>query len=109
MTSTNIFNFVDLSNYFEENIFFSQEDLKLNFSAFSPDLLVFSNYVCDTILTKNPTSSSFIISYINQLEDIGVNSSVENITSIYHYSIPNTKLSYPEPFIASPSFMHSDL
>lgn len=27
----------------------------------------------------------------------------------YHYSIPVTKLAYPEPFIASASLMHSDL
>nr|YP_010725849.1 cytochrome c oxidase subunit 2 [Bakuella subtropica]WDY80894.1 cytochrome c oxidase subunit 2 [Bakuella subtropica] len=27
----------------------------------------------------------------------------------YHYSIPTTKLMYPEPFTASASFMHSDL
>lgn len=27
----------------------------------------------------------------------------------YHYSIPITKLAYPEPFIASASLMHSDL
>lgn len=34
---------------------------------------------------------------------------LENLTSIYHYSIPTVKLYYPEPFIASASFMHFDL
>ena len=28
---------------------------------------------------------------------------------VLHYSIPITKLAYPEPFIASASMMHSDL
>jgi hypothetical protein len=30
-------------------------------------------------------------------------------SAIFHYSIPTTKLAYPEPFIASASLMHSDL
>lgn len=33
----------------------------------------------------------------------------ENPVITYHYSIPITKLAYPEPFIASASLMHSDL
>ena len=37
----------------------------------------------------------------------------ENFTNydhnFYHYSIPNVKLFYPEPFIASPTFAHDDL
>lgn len=53
--------------------------------------------------------SSEIIEFINQTEEIFSYANTENIQSIYHYSIPNTKLSYPEPFIASASFMHSDL
>lgn len=50
-----------------------------------------------------------IVEFINQTEEIFNYSNVENIQAIYHYSIPNVKLSYPEPFIASASFMHSDL
>lgn len=53
--------------------------------------------------------SSEIIEFINQTEEIFVYANTENIQSIYHYSVPNAKLSYPEPFIASASFMHSDL
>lgn len=33
----------------------------------------------------------------------------ENPVITYHYSIPISKLAYPEPFIASASLMHSDL
>jgi len=34
---------------------------------------------------------------------------VENIEALYQNSIPNTKLYYPEPYIASPSFIHNDI
>ncbi len=34
---------------------------------------------------------------------------LQNLQNIYHYSVPTTKLFYPEPFIATASFMHSDL
>ncbi len=50
-----------------------------------------------------------IINFINQTEDIFNYKNLDNLQSIYHYSIPNVKLAYPEPFIASASFMHSDL
>ena len=30
-------------------------------------------------------------------------------SSALQFSIPNVKLSYPEPFLASPSYMHTDL
>nr|ASY95718.1 Cox2 [Paraurostyla sp.] len=53
--------------------------------------------------------STEIINYINQTEDIFSYNNLENLKTIYHYSIPNTKLFYPEPFIAAASFMHSDL
>ncbi len=42
-------------------------------------------------------------------EDLSYFDNLTNITSLYHYSIPNTKLAYPEPFVASASFMHTDL
>jgi len=35
--------------------------------------------------------------------------SLAHVKSIYHYSVPQVKLYYPEPFIASPSFIHNDI
>ena len=32
-----------------------------------------------------------------------------NVTNMLQYSIPEGKLFYPEPFIASPLYLHSDL
>ena len=47
--------------------------------------------------------------FLDQLEDLNTFNNLENTMTIYHHSIPNVKLAYPEPFIASASFMHSDL
>lgn len=70
-------------------------------NALQHDFFYYSTH--QTLYTKS------IISYINQFEDLNLFNNTDNISAIYHYSIPNTKLAYPEPFIAAPSFMHSDL
>jgi len=46
------------------------------------------------------TKISNIITFINQTEEIFYYNNLDNIKSIYHYSVPNTKLAYPEHFIA---------
>ena len=61
------------------------------------------------ILNAQSEHTLALINFINKVESADLFNDIENITTIYHYSVPNTKLSYPEPFIASPSFMHSDL
>lgn len=53
--------------------------------------------------------STHVLNFIDQADDIFLFHNLENINSVYHYSVPNAKLAYPEPFIASASFMHSDL
>jgi len=35
--------------------------------------------------------------------------SLAHVKSLYHYGVPQVKLYYPEPFIASPSFIHNDI
>jgi hypothetical protein len=44
-----------------------------------------------------------------EVDDIEHFESLEHIRSIYIGTAPTTKLYYPEPFIASPSFIHNDL
>ena len=39
----------------------------------------------------------------------GSTSSTTNVSSLLQFTIPDGKLFYPEPFIASPSYLHSDL
>jgi hypothetical protein len=46
---------------------------------------------------------------IIHLDDLSYFHNLTNVTATYHYSIPTTKLAYPEPFIASASFMHNDI
>lgn len=36
-------------------------------------------------------------------------SSTLNVHNLLQFTIPDGKLFYPEPFIASPSYLHSDL
>ena len=38
-----------------------------------------------------------------------VTSPVNNSAALLQFSIPEGKLFYPEPFIASPSYIHTDL
>lgn len=45
----------------------------------------------------------------DNLDDLDAIQNTETIRSMYHHSIPTTKLQYPEPFLASPSLIHNDL
>ena len=38
-----------------------------------------------------------------------VSDTTANVRNLTQYTIPDGKLFYPEPFIASPSYLHSDL
>lgn len=101
-------------NFDAENLFFNQTfTLQQNiFSLHSTSSLF---YLYDfsvfnfTYFFFNLKNSSLIVDFINQTDDLHLFDNLENVKTIYHYSIPNTKLAYPEPFIASASMMHSDL
>jgi hypothetical protein len=100
----------------------------LNFSSelshFTDTLLVKQNYfsITDSFLLLNPAFSNSLffsnnldayneslVNFMMQTQDLSYFDNLENLKTTYHYSIPNVRLSYPEPFIASPSFIHSDL
>jgi len=44
-----------------------------------------------------------------KLENVYKFERLERVRSIYHASIPTGKLKYPEPYIASPTYIHSDI
>jgi hypothetical protein len=92
----NEFNF-DMLDFFisSNNIFFFNFLNKINLTFFK--------------INTNFYHSGVIIEFINQLDDLNYYKNLENMITIYHYSVPNVKLMYPEPFIASASFMHNDL
>jgi len=46
---------------------------------------------------------------MQEADDIDCFKNIDNISSVYHHSVPNVKLAYPEPFIASPSLIHDDI
>jgi hypothetical protein len=64
-----------------------------------------SNEVID--VTK--LSPKEIIFLANSVDDVNKFEALEHIRSTYISSAPNVKLYYPEPFIASASFIHNDI
>jgi len=107
--------FSQILNFTTENLIFSESFGSLNTNLLSSncDFIFLLSFYSDSVLLNFEDDvnlySKSLITYINQIEDLDLYNNLENITSVYHYSIPNVRLSYPEPFIASPSFMHSDL
>ncbi len=73
--------------------------------------LVDSFYLPYTIVPYSAFLASLatVVTSTNTLNTINVQPHFENVITAYHYSIPTTKLAYPEPFVASASLMHSDL
>jgi len=101
-------------NFFIDSIFihnfFDYKNTFLNFN--SNNFFSLTSFSDSTILSFFDDSDLYtksLITYIDKIDEMSIFQNLENISSIYHYSVPNVKLAYPEPFIASPSFIHSDL
>ena len=70
----------------------------------------------DNVLQRRLTDTNDTLTVSSELLNTGYNlesSSVTNATgyvrNMLQHTIPDTKLFYPEPFIASPSYIHTDL
>lgn len=50
-----------------------------------------------------------VMHYLNTVDDTHTFVNLEHVKTLLHVSTPNVKLYYPEPFIASPSFVHNDI
>ena len=101
-------------NFFVDSVFIHNFfDCKNNFLNFNSNglfaLTSFSDSTSLVFLDDSDLYSKSLITYIDRIDEMSIFRNLENISSIYHYSVPNVKLAYPEPFIASPSFSHSDL
>ena len=68
-------------------------DFKLDYFYYNSLLSSFSDN------TLNSSSAD-----LNDFETV-----VNNSFTIFHTSVPNVKLYYPEPFIATPTFIHDDI
>jgi len=62
-----------------------------------------------TILDVTKLSVQEVVKLAKEIDDIETFEALEHIRSVYIGSGPTVKLYYPEPFIASPSFIHNDL
>lgn len=95
--------------FFSENFILKQSYINVKNYDFFLQFFTLSDYNFLSVISEPNLHSKSILTFINQTEDLTLFSNLENTVTVYHYSIPNTKLFYPEPFIAAPSFMHSDL
>ena len=97
------------TSFFEE--FFIKKNLDFFFLDYNSFIFLNELNVVpqDSTKAELTTNDAVIYSFIDQADESKFFTNLENVQTIYHYSIPTTKLFYPEPFIASASFMHSDL
>jgi hypothetical protein len=61
------------------------------------------------VIDLTTLSKAQIITLGTKVDDIDKFESMAHVRSVLHSSTPNVKLYYPEPFIASPSFIHNDI
>ena len=62
-----------------------------------------------TLIDVTKLSHDQIMNLSVEVDDLFKFDALDHIRSTYMLSIPTKKLYYPEPFIASPSFVHNDL
>ena len=109
MTLSYFLNFDNEFTFFLNNLKTNQNYFSLTNYSFFLFYLYYTDYNYLVTLENLNIYSKSIINFINQTENLELFNNLENIKTIYHYSIPNLRLSYPEPFIASASFMHNDI
>jgi hypothetical protein len=102
--------FIGLMDFFKSNDFFISSNFLLNYAnSFFFPLNSFANSTSLNFFDDYDLYTKSVVTYIDKIDEMAIFQNLENISSTYHYSVPNVKLAYPEPFIASPSFMHTDL
>jgi hypothetical protein len=65
--------------------------------------------VSTTPIDFTKLSPKEIVALANNVDDVNRFQAIEHIKTAYVSSAPNVKLYYPEPFIASASFIHNDI
>ena len=109
MISQTVVSFSNEFAFFNENFSICNDSLVFSDYMYLFFLNDYSSYTFIKFYLNSNLNSQSLLAFINQIDDSNLFENLENITSTYHYSVPNVKLSYPEPFIASPSFIHTDL
>jgi hypothetical protein len=104
-----LLNFHQTFEILQENFNFNNDFLFATDYSLVLHINDFTNYTFLKLFLNIDFNTKSLITYIDQIEDIALFNNLENVTAVYHYSVPNVKLYYPEPFIASPTFIHNDL
>jgi hypothetical protein len=106
----------------ETHIFFSKNFDTINYNYFTPevgqlpsDLTESIRTLTDTIVktcnTKNDVVGllNFLPQYKDEIQAFDIDFLESDTSLLDELTTPDTKMYYPEPFIASPSFVHEDL
>lgn len=101
--------FINEFSLIKENVSSSFDIFSYNFYSLLFDIIFTDNFLSINFCNDDSSSTQVLLDLIEQLENSDNLKHFENLNAVYQYSIPNVKLWYPEPFIASPSFMHADL
>lgn len=97
------------ANLFNHNSFFSVSDIENNF-LFSTSKMLAQDIEALSV-SKSDADQMFNIfpEYANIIERFEFHNLEDDGSLTEALSTPDVKLYYPEPFIASPSFVHEDL
>jgi len=100
----------DFFNLFNDNNFFSTHDLS-NSNLFKINQNLIQNIETAGIQFNESTAALRMIypNFYDLIVDYELSIVEDDGSMIDDLSTPDTKLHYPEPFIASPSFVHEDL
>jgi hypothetical protein len=104
----NLFNTTFIQSFSNKNIF---TDFNSSDYNFFPIIKNFSNDLEKSVLVKNNIYKLIEVfpEKVMQLESFDL-SGLDIDETVYEVlSTPDTKIYYPEPFVASPSFVHEDL
>lgn len=113
METFNFFNLTEndkIFNLFNDSNFFSVQDIQ-NTNLFEINKSLIQNIETAGIEFEESTSLLRLIypNFYDLIVDYELAISEDDGSLIDDLSTPDTKLHYPEPFIASPSFVHEDL
>ena len=106
MSAEEVFNtMTDLSNYDGMRMELALADYEDSFETDYSNIINHNGMIID--VSKLPYEEIVYLSSV--VDDLTKFESLEHIKSLYSTTAPNVKLYYPEPFIASPSFIHNDI
>ena len=94
-------NFISIKSKLKENNFLKDVDLL--------ESVVEKRIQTQNLLLSTTENNTINLNTGFENQPLSTNTSTTSLRSMLQHTIPDTKLFYPEPFLASPSYMHSDL